>query len=343
METAGYMEYHNVLFLYLNNKYSNGLHANINKRTDEIVAFYTQVLAHKSGSISLEAVGFVENLQNRIEEEMAKIISTKCTYYWFHLYRRISPVATYSNESPQTVWLYRNILENAFLKYGRPNSGNELIRHLENQPIEKQDIASGLYVEALRFFNLETSSRLQDNAIYWGDFTYWDYLDIYSLERLAFEFWHTTVCIRRIYKGGILRISKKMSAPPCPYSFISTVIPYLNATVNLSSYMVTFSMTRQAALQTSRLIAPHFVPKSKDCQCVEDHRVSQHNCKVGHYSGEIAADSFLSCFHAMIKGQCFRNLLEYSTDEVKWDPDTGKPARNVSEKRSADSTHCFVV
>lgn len=116
---AIYLDYHLFLFSYIIKKYNLNINDIRNKVTDNIVCFYTNTFAHNFGAVNLEAIKFVEALQQRLETEMKKTISTKSVYYWFHLYRRIAPVASFEGESKQTVWLYRNILESAFLKYGK--------------------------------------------------------------------------------------------------------------------------------------------------------------------------------------------------------------------------------
>jgi hypothetical protein len=126
-ELAVQLDYHIVLFPYMVEKYNLNIHDDRNKIADNIIAFFTKVFAQSSGANSFEAIRFVEALQRRLEIEMQKILSTKSIYYWFHLYRRIAPKASFEDESKQTVWLYRNILENAFLKYGKKSTCDELV------------------------------------------------------------------------------------------------------------------------------------------------------------------------------------------------------------------------
>src|SRR5659263_695927 len=89
------LDYHIVLFPYMVEKYNMNIHNDRNTTADNIVAFFTKVFAQSSGSNSFEAIRFVEALQLKLEAEMQKIISTKSIYYWFHLYRRIAPQASF--------------------------------------------------------------------------------------------------------------------------------------------------------------------------------------------------------------------------------------------------------
>lgn len=202
------IDYHLVLFPYMIKKYNMNIHIDRNKDTDDIVNFFTSTFAHLSGTVNLEAIKFIEALQQRLEAQMQKIISTKSIYYWFHLYRRIAPVATFDNESKQTVWLYRNILENAFLKYGKAETGNDLIYSTDKRLVKVQDIASGLYAEALKNYRIEKKLENKNTGIFLGSFGKKELSEIFRLERLSYEFWHTTMCLRRIYKSGVLQIEK---------------------------------------------------------------------------------------------------------------------------------------
>lgn len=205
-ERALIADYHIVLFLYIAEKYRLELDEQKNRATDEIVRFYTNTFEHLSGTHDIEAIGFIEGLQNRLENAMKCIISTKCVYYWFHVYRRIAPVAAYNGESSSTIWLYRNILETAFQKYGKHITEEELIFSTDRRKVNAKSIANGLYLEALTHYKIDCIISDKLNGIYLGEFGIKEMIEIYSLERLAYEYWHTTSCARRLYKGGVLRI-----------------------------------------------------------------------------------------------------------------------------------------
>lgn len=202
------LDYHNILFLYLTR--TEGSRKEIQKRRHKIAKRVVQRFINKYSSkgkfVGDDAIHLILELQQNLEKEMEKIISRKSIYYWFHLYRRIPPVASFVQESKQTVWLYRNILETAFLKYGRTSTGNELVFSTENNPVPIEKIASGNYLASLKSFSLDRISPEFDKnyGVFLGEFDFNDLLEIYSLEALAFEYWWTTVCERRIYKGGEL-------------------------------------------------------------------------------------------------------------------------------------------
>jgi len=117
-----FADYHYFLFEYMHEKVENKLLQERERNVKEIVSYYTSIFSHMSGTNNDEAIRFIYMLQERLEQKLKEIISTKGLLYWFHLYRRIAPVASFGGESKQTVWLYRNILETAFVKWLFVNS-----------------------------------------------------------------------------------------------------------------------------------------------------------------------------------------------------------------------------
>lgn len=200
------MEYYQVLFLYLYHCVKDEFIEKRDERSTAIRTFFTRTFEYRSPLSPLEGLDFIQGFQNRLEKEIESIVSTKSTYYWFHLYRRIAPVPSMGEESRVTVWIYRNIMESAFLKYGQSIVGDELL--MASDPLPASRIASGNYQRALSWFNADEIGTLAvvPPGTYLGKFGAADMIDVYALERLAYEYWHTTVCMRRLYKGGILHI-----------------------------------------------------------------------------------------------------------------------------------------
>ncbi len=52
----------------------------------------------------------------------------------------------------------------------------------------------------------EIMSEFVRPGVYLGDFGYKDYSQIYELEEIAIEYWWVTTCIRRLHKGGTLKV-----------------------------------------------------------------------------------------------------------------------------------------
>lgn len=211
-----HFQYHQLLFRYLNEKigkdFSKKRNAVSNKIIQEHIHHYISTNANK-----IDGADFLLGLQSKLEAEMAIIISKRSVYYWLHLYRRIGVVKTFG-ESGATLSLYRDILEIAFKKYGRETVGHDLIR-IPAAP-KKEDlciIANGLYIEALEYFGILDSMKHVGDCIALQDFHESDYLEIYTLECLAFTYWYTTSCLRRLYKGGkfLIRIGYPYVFPFC--------------------------------------------------------------------------------------------------------------------------------
>jgi hypothetical protein len=206
--TVPYFDYHQFLFAYMNSNGHLDIAAQRHDIANRIIAFYTNTLVDYDGTDGIMAKRFLTILQTRLEKEMERIISSKCVYYWFHLYRRIPPVASFGGESKMTVWLYRDILECAFRKYGAAENKTELLASKNADGVCLSNIASGLYEKALCYFNRPHKPDDLCTGIFLGQFVEEDLLSVYSLESIAHEYWYTTSCYRRICKGGILHISE---------------------------------------------------------------------------------------------------------------------------------------
>ena len=204
-------DYHWFLFRYIEQKFYSAHNFELfkllrDKSTEDIVKFYIDSCKFKSPLTLLESLRFLNNLKISIENKASEIISKRCIYYWIHLYRRIGLGKIFGNESDTTLALYRNMVECCIQKFGRINCGLEIIYGNESYDIKAKDIASGNYLEALKFFSL-TKHEINNDDIYLGNFNEIDYTNIYIVERLMFEYWHLTTCLRRLYKGGKLLIN----------------------------------------------------------------------------------------------------------------------------------------
>ncbi|MGX6444064.1 hypothetical protein ACWM35_12685 [Neobacillus sp. K501] len=197
-------EYHLPLFMYLPKGQDKELSKNGRLRKGKkIVQSVTKKYFDKGPFKDEDALNIVTEIQDKLEAAMKEIISKKSIYYWFHLYRRIGPITSF-NETRQTLWLYRNIMEVAFLKHGKFEVSNELIWSTEDSPVPREKIASGNYLKAMERFEKDKSISVKNYGIFLGEFGVKDFIEIYHLEGLAYEYWRTTVCIRRIHKGGNL-------------------------------------------------------------------------------------------------------------------------------------------
>lgn len=199
-------EYHITLFTYMWPLMKKNFKTNRDRPADILVKRYIdKYMTNKSRNFE-EDIDAIREIQLMIEGKMKQIISSKGIFYWFHLYRRIAPKPSFG-EDALTLNLYRNILECAFLKYGKKNCGEEIVYSKQGHLINSTEIASGIYCKALKYFGAnKVLLEAKNDGIFLGKFNVNNSLEIYQLERLAFEYWHSTVCYRRLNKGGRLII-----------------------------------------------------------------------------------------------------------------------------------------
>ncbi|PKR77563.1 hypothetical protein CEY16_06385 [Halalkalibacillus sediminis] len=199
-----HIDYHNILFMYLRRRFNRKERLKLSRKTVKFITF--KYFEKSPFANSDDALEIIHELQTLLEDKMKSVISEKSTYYWLHLYRRIGPIASFRNESSVTVWLYRNILETAFFKYGKSYTNSELVYGTAKKPIDISKVASGNYLEAIRQANIGDFLPKNLYGIFLGEFGINELNEIYSLEALAFEYWYTTVCERRLNKGGTLHV-----------------------------------------------------------------------------------------------------------------------------------------
>jgi hypothetical protein len=171
-----------------------------------IVESYLTLFKHKNPFTSFEGISIIKIIQARLENEIRNQVQEKGIYYWFHLYRRFAPGSNFEDESISTISLYRQMSECAFLKYGRLEPGDELIYPSDTGTVNMSQIAGGLFKKALTEFGMPVAYEAAAPGICLGNFDFNSLLEFTQMERLIFEYWRTTACLRRLYKGGVLHI-----------------------------------------------------------------------------------------------------------------------------------------
>lgn len=199
--------YHKILFTYLLENNEKILLKLREEPTKSIINSILLFLKPSNDYSIIDDISFIELIQKKLEDEINKIVSKKGIYYWFHLYRRFAPGSNFNNESATTIGLYRQMTECSFLKYGSIKSGKELLVVDKENEVNITEIGSGFYKKALEKFNIPVfPNEICYEGVYLGEFDFNDLVESCQLERLIYEYWHTTTCLRRLYKGGILRI-----------------------------------------------------------------------------------------------------------------------------------------
>jgi hypothetical protein len=169
-----------------------------------------------------EAWDLLHAYLQRIETRIRSMVVQHSLYYWLHLYRRIGvglhPLLDPDPEE-MTVTLVRNILEVAFVKYGVIDGSVDDMGLSSEMSLE--EIAGGLYVRKLRASILRAQgdpesilatlgSAIQSSGAWLlKRFVATDYVDVFRLESLAYEYWLTTARMRRVGKGGAIVVSEQ--------------------------------------------------------------------------------------------------------------------------------------
>jgi len=98
-------EYHQILFHYFNSispvDIEKERHVISAKVINKHIEKYTESISE-----GINGEEFLLELQKKIENEMAAIISRRSVYYWMHLYRRIGVIKSFG-ETETTLSLYR--------------------------------------------------------------------------------------------------------------------------------------------------------------------------------------------------------------------------------------------
>ena len=227
-------EYHQILFKYIVETSNIDFLVERNKLASDIVASHVTEYS-KQGEGSENGEKFLLSLQKKLEDKMAEIISQKSVYYWVYLYRRVGVFESFG-EDGRILQNYREIMEVAFKKYGLHGIGDELIQFSNDGSDGNIDlIANGLYKKALNHYGIPMS-KFTFRGIFLKNFKEKDLLNIYILERLAYECYGVAACLRRLFKGGYLVINKSGNA-----NSLYTV----HATEELESLMYSFDARSQ--------------------------------------------------------------------------------------------------
>lgn len=148
-----------------------------------------------------------------LESEMSKMLGQHSIFFWMHLYRRIGVYLSPKHEGKvdaNTLGLVRNIAEAAILKFGDLNRCDDVELSTE---VKFNEVLGGHY---RRLWRKRTNSlkkmmegfRILQAASQWvlTDFSAAEFVAIYLLEGLAYEYWRTTAVMRALGKGASIRL-----------------------------------------------------------------------------------------------------------------------------------------
>jgi hypothetical protein len=159
----------------------------------------------------------VRGLLDVLEAEMADVLRTRSVCFWLHLYRRIGVMLHphhESNTDPRTVMLVRQIVELAITKHGRATDADELVPSNRVKP----DLILGGFMRAgikARFkprftktYQRLTQSLRDSPQMVIKEFAEDDFVRVYLVEGLAYQYWRVTALLRALGKGARVTVDE---------------------------------------------------------------------------------------------------------------------------------------
>lgn len=160
------------------------------------------------------AWAFANELLATLETEMQNIISVRSVVYWTHLYRRLGVMLSPDHESntdPVTVGLVRQIAELAIQKFGALETNREFGK---TDKLSPDRILSGWMKKGFKHLDndkkfYKTYCQLLRSNPTWviRDFSKKDFISLYAIEGIAYQYWRLTALQRTLGKGSKIKIS----------------------------------------------------------------------------------------------------------------------------------------
>lgn len=153
--------------------------------------------------------------KDRVEEAMKRLCSKHSKYYWLFLLRRIFPETTEPYDRPTTPYLHRITFNLAALKYGKGNRTEEFVAVPSSvdmrQYISTEEAYSGETVDIDKADAIESENEAEFREarrprIIPRQITLEDAINIYQIEYLALDYYRITAQLRRLWKGGQMRV-----------------------------------------------------------------------------------------------------------------------------------------
>jgi hypothetical protein len=158
-----------------------------------------------------------KKLLDELEAEIVRVLSRHSVFFWMHIYRRIGVHLHPLHENKvdaRTIGLVREIVELAITRYGHMENLAEFGR----SDILKPDlIMGGLFKKAFKVNGAKHSQKvfrefarlLRSAPPQWvlRRFCADDLVDMYYVEGLAYQYWHTATLLRMLGKGFKITIN----------------------------------------------------------------------------------------------------------------------------------------
>ena len=140
-----------------------------------------------------------------IESDFRQALSKQSVAYYLHVYRRISPMPIGENRDTATVQWTRSILEVAVQKYAQASMCDRIAFSADVPP------ASVLRGALIPDYQIIVDSLQKNNQLVLTDFGLEEFVELYMLEKLAYEVWKTTAVLRGVGKGATLIVDQTTS------------------------------------------------------------------------------------------------------------------------------------
>lgn len=196
--------------------------------------------------ISAESAWLVaRQLLDVLEAEMAAILRKRSVFFWLHIYRRIGVILNPLHEDktdPRTLGLVRQIAELAISKHGRATDAREIVRSDRVNP----DLILGGLIRvgvkrlatkrpSLAYRNFAKLIRAQPQLVI-RDFSEEDFLGIYRVEGLAYQYWRVTALLRSLGKGAGITINHDGNWDYVPNEELTWLLENIDARTNRGGF-----------------------------------------------------------------------------------------------------------
>lgn len=155
--------------------------------------------------------------KDMIEEEIQRLCSKHSKYYWLFLSRRIFPETTEPYDRTSTPYLHRTTFNLAILKHGQGNQPQEFVVVPCSVDLRQYIFTEAPYsgetvdMDKLGIIEMENEAEFKEARlprIIPRQITREDATNIYQIEYLALDYYMITAQLRRLWKGGQLRVHR---------------------------------------------------------------------------------------------------------------------------------------
>jgi hypothetical protein len=208
-------EYYQPTFRWLTHSKSNDIQVVLLEKPTELHLQFFRRFGPGFRLHGEEGHQIVFDYANFIEKKIADVLCRHSAAFWIHIYRRISPRLSPDHDSKtdrNTIALVRDHVECAIAKYGKLTGRRDLRRASDVSPA---GILGGRFINDIRrfFHDKERSDSFVRNVassdqVVLFEFESRDFLAMYAVEGLAYEYWRAMARLRSLGKGDSLSVQQ---------------------------------------------------------------------------------------------------------------------------------------